>query len=480
MEMFKVRAFPRKSQSPEKAIHVPSDKLEIVYGEELDLSAVATSSEAGAPSVELLPVLEATVVESAVDLSDVPDVNLVEAVISGKVEPTDRANIVFGLPTNGAELAAAGGPERYIQECQLLLRADYPIFALRRLKALDAVCVAADPESALSNLDDRRVKEVFAVDTQMSNILEAILDVGSWELVSSKKHLSVNTFMRLGAGGRLDIKVDGILPRSIQSCCAPLLHVDLFKTWLPGVSGSDPICDLSNFRKLMHLQLLKMPMMAQREAVTLGYGDIYSDDSVMVYLTTIDETGPWNPEAEAAYQEALREAEEKGEGEAFRAAVAATSATNGSGSSGGSGGGGDASSSSAAVDSSESSWASGAPKSHNYSEYTAEVDERSKAKGNLRIKIAGGFLFEIKSPTQTKMSAFIKLDLGLPLIPNWVIDFIMKNLAAQFIPMLNSQAAKFEPPKGKLAHLPETPPFKPIYAEMHRRLNAVNDNSAAA
>ena len=42
------------------------------------------------------------------------------------------------MPTSGAELGAAGGPERYILECLLLLRADYPIFAYRRLKALDA------------------------------------------------------------------------------------------------------------------------------------------------------------------------------------------------------------------------------------------------------------------------------------------------------------------------------------------------------
>lgn len=75
------------------------------------------------------------------------------------------------------------------------------------------------------------------------------------------------------------------------------------------------------------------------------------------------------------------------------------------------------------------------------------------------------------SPTQTKMSAFLKLDLGLP-IPNWVIDFIMKNVAAMFIPMLNAQAAKFER-GGKLAHLPEEPQYKGIYTEMHRRLSAM-------
>ena len=62
------------------------------------------------------------------------------------------------MPTTVAELSAAGGPDRYIQECLLLLRADYPIFAFRRLKALDALCVEAGA-GALSSLGDLRVEE---------------------------------------------------------------------------------------------------------------------------------------------------------------------------------------------------------------------------------------------------------------------------------------------------------------------------------
>jgi len=110
------------------------------------------------------------------------------------------------LPTSGAELGAAGGPERYILECLLLLRADYPIFAYRRLKALDALCVEAGA-AALSSLGDRRVDEVLAVGRQMSSTLEALLDVDTWQLVASKKELSVNTYLRMAKGGRMEIKV---------------------------------------------------------------------------------------------------------------------------------------------------------------------------------------------------------------------------------------------------------------------------------
>ncbi len=188
-----------------------------------------------------------------------------------------------------------------------------------------------------------------------------------------------------------------------------------------GCAGSDPIVDLSRFRKLVYLKFLKLPMFATREAVVLGYGDIYSHDSVMVYLTTIEQSGPWNPEAEAELQEALKEAQANGQEEE----VARLQALLADGDSGGSGGGSSgaaalapaaaapaaaATAAAAAAPAAaaaaaapalpptsdgDPSWASGAEKTPNYSEYTADVDERTRAKGNLRIKIAGGFLFQV-------------------------------------------------------------------------------------
>jgi hypothetical protein len=40
---------------------------------------------------------------------------------------------------------------------------------------------------------DRRVDEVLAVGRQMSSTLDALLDVDTWQLVASKKELSVNS-----------------------------------------------------------------------------------------------------------------------------------------------------------------------------------------------------------------------------------------------------------------------------------------------
>jgi hypothetical protein len=58
---------------------------------------------------------------------------------------------------------------------------------------------------------DRRVDEVLAVGRQMSSTLDALLDVDTWQLVASKKELSVNTYLRMAKGGRMEIKVPDAL-----------------------------------------------------------------------------------------------------------------------------------------------------------------------------------------------------------------------------------------------------------------------------
>lgn len=78
-----------------------------------------------------------------------------------------------------------------------------------------------------------------------------------WTHYTHKKHLSVDTYFRKGEGGRLDIKVEGVLPRPVGQACAALLHPDLYKKWIPGVSESSLCQDLSHFRKLVYLRTLK-------------------------------------------------------------------------------------------------------------------------------------------------------------------------------------------------------------------------------
>lgn len=63
--------------------------------------------------------------------------SFVDDVLSDEVDSTSEAAVSMGLPTTLAELEAAGGLERFIDEAFRLHRADYPILALKRLLRLE-------------------------------------------------------------------------------------------------------------------------------------------------------------------------------------------------------------------------------------------------------------------------------------------------------------------------------------------------------
>ena len=72
-----------------------------------------------------------------------------------------------------------------------------------------------------------------------------------------------------------------MLPHSMTVMSAPLLHPDLYSTWLPGVSFSCQLRRHNNFRRLVYLKTIKPPLMTMRDAVIIGYGDIYSASQVI-------------------------------------------------------------------------------------------------------------------------------------------------------------------------------------------------------
>lgn len=106
-----------------------------------------------------------------------PPSDIVASIVDGTLDSTDPATLTLGLPD--ADQLRASGPDRYVSDCLLLLRADYPIFALRRLLALDEVVVAAGLPSLRSRADaDRNVAEVLAVEAQMGHTLDTLLSDG--------------------------------------------------------------------------------------------------------------------------------------------------------------------------------------------------------------------------------------------------------------------------------------------------------------
>jgi len=283
----------------------------------------------------------------------------------------------------------------------------------------------------------------------------------------------------------MGIKVEGILNRDMFSSLGPFLHPELYKEWLPGITQSSLVIDLSRFRKVVYLRTMKFPFITTRDVVVLGYGDIISEDSVMIYLVSVDQEGPWSPEEDANQQAAAQAARTapkppprpSASPPATAPAAAAPPAPP------------PVMSEAAMQATSESAaeaarcaprgpsgllfghppWLEGAPSSLNYREHTGAVDEDQRRGRTIRLKVAGGFLFKALSPTDTKLSAFVQFDLGMPFLPNGLVDFAMKQLAGQLVHKLDQQAARFEPDQP-LHHYRTDPEHLDTYSELSRRL----------
>lgn len=177
---------------------------------------------------------------------------------------------------------------------------------------------------------------------------------------------------------------------------------------MPGVARSEPIANLSHFRRLMYLRFDGFPFFSTRDVVLVGYGDVWSRDSVMVTIQSIDDGSP------------------------------------------------------------------------EHSELKADHDAKSAKDNTVRIGLRGGFLFEAISTEETRCTTMLKIDIKIRAIPDAIIDWIMKHLAAFFLPMLHKQSRKLAPPKGPLAHLRTDPQNAPVYEEMERRLKSVGATAPAA
>ena len=209
-------------------------------------------------------------------------------VAAGRIQSIDPDAPALHLPATADEFLAAGGLEPLVGECYALLRLDYPMLALRRLCLVEKLCDAAGLQPSLREraLNDRRIDAILRVERELEPTLAMMTDDAGWELIASKEHLSVRTYLRLLPGGRCAIKVTGILPQGVASVAAPLLHPELYSKWIPGVGQAVELSRPSNFRKLLYVRAIRIPMpfLAVRDAVVTGYGDVYSPTSVIVYL----------------------------------------------------------------------------------------------------------------------------------------------------------------------------------------------------
>jgi len=341
----------------------------------------------------------------------------VEEVCAGRIDGTAAGAAALLLPAAAALDEAE--IERLLCECEALYRADQFLLAMRRLLALEALASQAGLQPPLRERDDIRVSTILRTEAELESQLNMIAS-DEWRRVahrasrpsggsarSSCKQYDLDTYVQELPGGRMAVKVVGVVPRSIECVLAPLLQPELYGSWIPGIKAALQVCRASNFRRFIHIKALTVPIpfLAPRHAVLTGYGDILSATSVMCYIRSIDPSSlPDEP-----------------------ARVAAAALTSDS---------------------------------------------------SVAIDITGGFLFEVLSPNETRVSSTMQLDPKLKLLPPRAIDWFMKHVAANLIPMYDKMASKFEP-DGQHAHLMVPPSDDAAtYEELRRRLAVLQPDGA--
>lgn len=326
----------------------------------------------------------------------------VDDVVSGLIDGSKPESAAIALPTTAETLVAEpGGLERFLDECSHLYRVDEPLLAMRRMQLLEPLVIEAGLQPLRERTHDATIELVLRTSYELDAMLKRLLS-DEWTLIDTKKQLKVETWLRMGEGGRTGIKVTGVLPRSVSSMAACLLLPELYPSWIPGVTFATQLRAPSNFRRLVYMKCLKapIPFLQQRDAVIVGYGTIYSATSVVVYITTVEDDDPL------------------------------------------------------------------------LDGLTPELNRLSPPGKNVRMGIQGGFIFEALGDGTTRLQATIELDIKMQIVPPQLIDWLMRHLAANLIPMWDKQAKKFDD-HGKLRHLINEGPEAATYVEMNRRLEVL-------
>ena len=264
------------------AIAIPVDQVEVDSDDEDELPQASAASSSAATS-------------------------FVDDVRRGTIDGSKPESASIALPRGGDAFIAAGGAERYVAECHELYRCDEPLLALRRLLLVERLVGDAGlPPLRERAQEDDRIALILRTETELEPMLRTILGDG-WTLISpSSGKLHVETWLSLREGGRAAVKVTGVIPHAMSAVAAPLLFPELYHTWLPGITSGTSLLKNSNFRRLVHLKLIKLPVpfLSARDALVSGYGDIYSPTSAVVYLTSVEDNDPRLKPARAAIDKA--------------------------------------------------------------------------------------------------------------------------------------------------------------------------------
>lgn len=97
--------------------------------------------------------------------------------------------------------------------------------------------------------------------------------------------------------------------------------------------------------------------------------------------------------------------------------------------------------------------------------YLKPADGYPRTKGRHHITVCGGFFIEARADG-SYVTMIIRADPHLRYLPTWLVNFVVKNLAYLFVPMIDKHATAFQ---GR--HRDRIDAQPDVYAEIRRRLH---------
>lgn len=103
----------------------------------------------------------------------------------------------------------------------------------------------------------------------------------------------------------------------------------------------------------------------------------------------------------------------------------------------------------------------------------APENEVERTKGRHQVDVLGGWFIEALDQDSTHLTLIARIDPHMKYMPNWAVNFVVRNLAYLFIPMVCKQADAFRFPEGR--HLDRVEDQPDVYRELQNRLDRLED-----
>lgn len=180
--------------------------------------------------------------------------------------------------------------ESIIENIKALIDDEQLLLAVEKLKLLnDKEIVELSKNNNYIRFAKQCKEELNTFLTQLSPIDTSASS--DWVAVSEETEKYRVWYKQEKETSSYTFRVEGMVNAKLFNILAVIYEFDLFKTWFPGVGVSDKDIQLAKFRMIVSLVGDQLPWpFWSRKSILYGYGDVFNNDSVAIYIRDAVET----------------------------------------------------------------------------------------------------------------------------------------------------------------------------------------------